>query len=240
MIVLGFSGKARSGKSTLCRALFDEAEKNGWAVIPAPFAGPLKREMAEKHGYDDVHVFKTEKPDTYRYECQHGGAEARAKDPDHWVNKWLAEFEEVVKLEHSEKNETNLPFLLLVDDVRYENELELLNKKGALTFFVKHGEREIEDPDGEWRQHESENLANAYEDTDNEILKEHYDYVINNGADEKYIEAWAKEMINLISDSNFCKCEACTSVIERRQFDVRKLIDEAMDELDKEKEEGDE
>ena len=64
--------------------------------------------------------------------------------------------------------------------------------------------------------------------------------MIDNGADEKYIDAWAKEMVSLISDSNYCTCEACTSVIERRQFDVRKMIDEALDELDREKEEGDE
>lgn len=227
MIVLGFSGKARSGKSTLCRALFDEAEKNGWAVIPAPFAGPLKREMAQKHGYDDVHKFKEEQPELYRTECQEGGAAARLENEDHWVNKWYEEFKEIVKLEHGPENEANLPFLLLVDDVRYENELKMLNDNNAIVFFVKHGQRKIEDPSGKWRAHESESLANAFEETDNSVLKEKgYSYVVHNDAPEEHIAAWAQEVVSMISDLDTCTCEACVSVLERRQFDMRKLIEE--------------
>lgn len=233
MIVLGFSGKARTGKSTICHALFDAAEKAGWAVIPAPFAGPLKREMASKHGYEDVKKFKDEKPEEYRAACQAGGANARAEDPDHWVNKWYEEFLDIQKVEHGDDNEANLPFLLLVDDVRYENELEMLKKNNAFVFFVKHGSRDIEDPNGEWREHESETLSNSLEASDNDaIYHMGYDYVIHNDQPEEHLQAWAKEIVRIVSDLETCDCEACRALIERRAFNIRTLMDEAKKETE--------
>lgn len=213
------SGKARSGKSTLCRALYDAAEKLGWEVVIKPFAGPLKHHVEFELGYS-----KEKFPEEYRQLCQKVGAEERQKNPDHWVTLWtldmLHEYEQ--EMANSER-----PVLYLVDDVRYANEIATLKKNAinATILFVKHGNRKIEDPDGEWRNHESEILANEYETKDNNYLKTTigYDFVIHNDKSEEEINKWATLFVTYLSNLDPCLCENCVANYEMREPDTSKL-----------------
>jgi hypothetical protein len=217
MIILGMSGKARSGKSTLCRALYDAAEKVGWEVVVKPFAGPLKHHVTHNLGYSkDTH------PEEYRSYCQSEGAAKRKKDPDHWVKLWLKdmrqEWDQEMKLSQQ-------PVLYLVDDVRYPNEIKTLKSSqvNATILFVKHQKRKIEDPTGEWRNHESEALANKYENTADVDLKQTYDFVVHNDKNEDDINNWAETFVKYLSDNDPCLCESCIANYEMREPDVDKL-----------------
>lgn len=246
MIVIGLSGKARTGKSSLTRQLYSAAEQLGWDVEVAPFAGPLKRAAAKKHGYSDVAKFKEEMPDVYRSECQATGAGERAKDPDHWVKLWMDDIAELRKMEMDIDN----PLLVLVDDVRYQNEIDALAKGGGTTCFVKHGKRPIDDPTGEWRKHESELIANELETLDDQDIKlRGYKYVIHNDGPEDELSKWAKKFVEVAAVDALeweCTCEACLAVIENRPVDSRKVdneIERLLDRLEdklREKEEDNE
>jgi len=223
MIVVGLSGKARTGKSHLTRELYDAAERLGWDVQVCPFAGPLKREAAEK-GFG-----KEENPEGYRNYCQTHGAGMRANDPDHWVKKWFEDIKECRRQE----DEGMAPLLVLVDDVRYQNEVNILREHGGTVCFVKHGTRSIEDPTGEWRQHESEAVANELETLDDKMIKDRgYHYVIHNDGEPGELPRWAKEFVNKVCICPDCPCESCNSMIENRNPDPTKIDDELRGLLD--------
>jgi len=223
MIVVGLSGKARTGKSHLTRELFTAAEHLGWDVRTCPFAGPLKRE-AESKGFG-----KNDNPTGYRKYCQDQGAGKRAEDPDHWVNLWLQDIKDLAV----EELKADRPLLVLVDDVRYANEVAILRKYSGTVAYVKHGNREIEDPNGDWRKHESEAIANEIETLDDNMIRDRgYHYVIHNDSGTDGLPKWATNFINKVCVSDDCTCEACTSSIENRDPDSTKIDDELRDLLD--------
>lgn len=227
MIILGFSGRARTGKSTLSHELYDAAVSAGWEVKIKPFAGPLKAE-AERRGFG-----KTKNPEGYRKFCQEHGAGMRAKDPDHWVNLW---YQDMKKEWTNEMRGSTNPVMYLVDDVRYLNELVMLNKIGATAAFVKHGKRTIEDPNGQWRLHESEALANIFEQTPDKDLRTrkegHYDLVVWNDSDLDSVKRWAKKIVQDMSNPTPCLCESCNAARENREPDPEKIDDELRKLLD--------
>lgn len=238
MIIIGFSGRARTGKSTLSRHLYDAAHDAGWDVEIKPFAGPLKRHVVEDMGYA-----KEKDPDNYRKFCQEIGASKRAENPDHWVNLWYEDMKAEYK---KEMEEAVRPRLYLVDDVRYPNELKKLAEMGAITCFIKHADREIEDPDGEWRNHNSEELANNGEKCRDETLKSlGYDWVVYNNRPEKEIAKWAKRMVTeiiLTHRDDMCTCEGCEAARENRDTDNDKInqeLDDMLREIEKELEDDD-
>tara|TARA_R100000951_G_scaffold106831_1_gene101665 strand:- start:1525 stop:2250 length:726 start_codon:yes stop_codon:yes gene_type:complete len=228
MIILGLSGKARAGKSTLCQELCNAAEKLGWEVAVKPFAGPLKNHVSKEMGYS-----KEKYPEKYRENCQAIGAERRKEDPDYWVKLW---YKDMVNDYESEMETADVPVLYLVDDVRYPNELTMLSSKKvkATLVFVKHKTREIEDPLGDWRNHESEKLANASEEMTSDDLKEklHYDFVVHNDKSKEDLSTWATSFISYLSDTEPCLCEACTANFEMRSPDPDKIDQELKEFLD--------
>jgi len=228
MIILGLSGKARTGKSTLCKELYDAAERVGWDVQIKPFAGPLKKHVANTLGYT-----KDNNPEMYRQYCQKIGAQERQRDPDHWVKLW---YQDMIKEFQQEMSSSKRPVLYLVDDVRYPNELKALNQSNinATILFVKHGNRTIEDPNGQWRQHESEKLANTYETSSNEYLKNEigYHFVVHNDKTEQDIKQWATNFINYLASWDPCLCETCVANYEMREPNTEKIDEELKESLD--------
>jgi len=222
MIILGLSGKARTGKSRLCKELYDAAERLGWDIEIKPFAGPLKKHVVETLGFT-----KESNPSMYRKYCQKIGAEERKKDPDYWVKLWHKDMLEEFK---TEMETSERPVLYLVDDVRYANEIKTLNRPdvNATILFVKHGKRQIEDPDGAWRQHESENLANTYEKSPDEYLKNEvgYHFVVHNDKPEEEIQKWATNFISYLAASDPCLCETCVANYEMREPNIDKIDEE--------------
>jgi hypothetical protein len=226
MIILGLSGKARAGKTRLCKELFSAAEKQGWDVFVKPFAGPLKKYVTEDLGYS-----KELYPKEYRENCQLIGAKKREDNPDHWVDLW---YKDMVESMASEMSDAQRPALYIVDDVRYKNEIALLKspKVGATLLFVKHKSRVIEDPTGDWRNHASEKLSNVFEVTANKDLKKLYkfDFIVDNDKEEDALEHWAENFLSFISANSPCLCEACVSNFEMREPDID-LIDEELKEF---------
>lgn len=238
MIIIGFSGRARTGKSTLSTYLYDAAHDAGWDVQIKPFAGPLKRHVIEDMGYA-----KEKDPANYRKYCQEIGASKRAENPDHWVNLW---YEDMMKSYDEEHLNGERPVLYLVDDVRYPNELKKLNEIGAITCFIKHNDREIDDPNGEWRNHNSEEMANLGEKSSAEVLKSlGYDYVVHNDSSEKEIAKWSKRMVTevmITSAKDLCPCEGCEAARENRPVDndkVNKELDDLLRDMEKDLEDND-
>jgi hypothetical protein len=234
MIIIGLSGKARTGKSRLCRELYDAAEKLGWDVFVKPFAGPLKKYVSEDLGYT-----KDTDPQKYREHCQRIGAEKRAEDNDHWVSLW---YKDMLEEHLDEMKYGSRPALYLVDDVRYTNEIKILKspKVNASLLFVKHGSRSIEDPTGDWRNHESEKIANKLETEDNQVIKEvyGYDFVVHNDKDEENLAYWATTFIKFLSSNDPCLCEGCTAQYEMRAPDpdridaeLKKFLDDIPEEF---------
>jgi len=166
VVVLG--GMARVGKTDVADLIEMEGAMEGYKPLRVSFASPLKEAVAKEHGYDDWRKFKEDKPEVYRDQCQEIGAARRAENPDHWVNLWC---DELVKLQKEELTQEDKnthewnEYLIIVDDCRYENELEAAKKFEALTMFIFAGSRaaDLPEADADWRAHESEDMSNLIE-----------------------------------------------------------------------------
>ena len=160
MKVIGFTGQARCGKSYLSDRLAKAAFDAGQRPYLVSFAGALKRASAEAGFPKDTH------PSEYREFCQTHGAEMRAKDPDYWVKKTIEEINELAQLENKLLNEGNKYWevVVIIDDVRYQNEIDTILKMGGDIVHVTAGNR-LPVPHARFRRHESEKLAKAIDRT---------------------------------------------------------------------------
>lgn len=230
MIVVGFAGVARVGKSYATNALKEVAEQAGWHVEVLPFAKPLKDEAAEK-GFG-----KESNPEGYREFCQEHGAKKRAEDTNYWLDKWYVMLKDI---QAKEADDTfTKPVLVIADDVRYENELHAIRGNGGLVLYLTPGDRTLEDASAEWRKHESEALANAV--LGNRKMHEGmFDYFVNNNGEAGTMEPWAKAFFSKIvnfpgSPEQYCDCEGCLSAIENREInkdELNKQLDDLLDKL---------
>lgn len=225
MQVIGIAGPARVGKSYATNALKDLAEGLGYTVEIIPFAKPLKDEAASM-GFD-----KDTNPEEYRQFCQDEGSKMRAVNPDHWLNAW-EKLVVATRDAHFANDKCPNPLLILADDVRYDNERDLITNSKGITVFLHSGDRVLEDASASWRTHESEMLANTLVG-DLDRAAELFDYVTLNNAKELEMQAWAKTL--LMNDVFFpgtkaqqCGCEGCNAALGNRPVDK----DQVMDDLD--------
>ena len=163
MKIIAFAGLALAGKTTAAEASAAHLFKQGYNPVIEQFAGPLKRASAllgfVKGGeYDTL----------YREFCQWAGQRARDENPDWFVNL-MSDRLDVIAQEEADRltlsqrdavlwHET----VVLIDDVRFENELELVKRYSGTTVFVS-ASRRLGDLDADWRRHISERMANLYE-----------------------------------------------------------------------------
>ena len=225
MIVIGFAGPARVGKSFVTESLKDQAEAAGWNVTVLPFAKPLKDE-ASANGFG-----KEVDPDGYRKYCQEVGASARAANPDHWLDAWRDLVADLAQTERDDESGT--PYLVIADDVRYENELAAIRSKGGTVLFMHPGERELPEASASWRTHESEDLANHAVGSW-ELHKTMFDGVVYNSTTAEELISWGKfyfdNQLNDPSDGrSTCDCEACAANWENRPIDSEKQAGELDD-----------
>ena len=79
---------------------------------------------------------------------------------DRKLNRFArTEQQDYIKLDGDKNLDCWEETVVIIDDVRYPNEVELLADRGACLVLVDPGERI--DLTEEWRQHESEQMANA-------------------------------------------------------------------------------
>jgi hypothetical protein len=153
-MIIGLSGKKGSGKTTLARYLHRQLE--GSAVMP--FAGPLKDLAMELFGCEAVQVNGDEKQKTSLALCgltgrevmQRVGAAMRDVWPDCWVHAWK-------KSVVSAWAEHGSAFPVIVDDVRYPNEVEAIRDMGGIVIRLNRHPLRIDDHESEtalddWRQ----------------------------------------------------------------------------------------
>tara|TARA_R100000808_G_scaffold24969_1_gene59999 strand:- start:7206 stop:7790 length:585 start_codon:yes stop_codon:yes gene_type:complete len=155
------------------------------------FAGPLKR-MAEEKGY-------TKEKDKHKYRefCQQYGEMKREIDPDYWVNLFDEEVNKICIKEAEDIREEKKFWerCIIVDDCRYLNEIGLAANYNATILFLSFGDRDKEDPNGLWRNHNSESLANQVEE--NKEYREMFThYIINNKTTED-LQRLVKTMLPL-------------------------------------------
>lgn len=162
MKIIGFAGLGRGGKTTAADAAAAYLLDNGFTPVMERFAGPLKDASAmlgfHKDG-DTDHL--------YREFCQFAGRKAREQSDDWWARLLVERVAETARRENEEleANPNNgwHERVLIIDDVRYPNEVECIHSMGGKVIFVSSARRLAGELDEAWRKHESEALATGYE-----------------------------------------------------------------------------
>jgi guanylate kinase len=241
MLIIMIGGKARVGKTTLAKWLSEYAYNEGYTPVILPFAQALKDE-AEKRGYS-----KDKNPEEYRAFCQTLGSEARKEDEDFWVKKFKEKIKFMYEQEQkalAEEPDTWHEKAIIVDDCRYMNEVAAARELKALTVFVSSGKRELPEEKAEWREHESEAMANAIDGQDKNYT-EVFDYVIRNEYSERQyknkVTEKFEEWFHILSEGlvgNLCTCEMCIASREDRDPDAERVVQHILDIILGEKNDG--
>lgn len=212
MITIILAGQARVGKTTAANTIAAVAREAGLTPVILPFAKAIK-DAALAAG-----LTKEANPNEYRAFCQNEGGGRRADEPDYWVNKFLESWKELETAEKATLDSDNLfsETIVIVDDCRYPNELAAAKKIGAITVFISRDGRILDDSNGEWRKHESEQMAND-KDNNDPALKNLTGWVVRNGVAEsifiekiKYrCQTWLEiDVLGMVD----CNCVACKSL----------------------------
>lgn len=199
MKIIALAGMGKSGKTTaaiaMAKALFDE----GYTPILEHFAGPLK-DASHSLGF----VKDGEYDHLYRKFCQFVGETAREESPEWWVNLMAERLDDIADQEASTIGSDNWhERVVLIDDIRYENELALVKKYSGKIVFVSAQSR-LKDLDAEWRQHHSERLARLYEN--GEFEDELFDTTVSNNSDndvdsfKAVVSSLAVQMVNTVGE----------------------------------------
>lgn len=209
MITILLAGKARVGKTTAAEEIVKICKEVGLNPVILPFAKAIKDEAAA------MGLTKETSPVMYRAYCQEVGGKKRAEDPDYWVNKFNAAWRELQAAEAKTLNGSDIfeETVVIVDDCRYMNELNYAKSIGAVTVFISDGGRVLEDANGAWRQHESEDLANQFEGG-NKDYQDLFEWVIMNGNSKTVFQsklysrvvAWTNtDPVSMVG----CDCMSC-------------------------------
>ena len=182
-MVIGISGKIRSGKSRVAKTIIDILEENGKCGVVKSFAQPLYEIISEMYD-NDIDTIKKDKQDkipvyintrqtqsgykmsNYREILQIIGTGARNHgDEDIWVNALFGCNNEKV-LNHMGNNKDSF---WVIEDLRFPNEAQRIRECNGLLIRV---EREQHQPNA----HIIENSLNDWQD---------WDLVIENDFDTK-------------------------------------------------------
>ena len=139
-LYVGFIGPFGCGKTTLATRVAARLAPRNVPVLH--FADPLKKGLAS------MGITKESTPALYRKTAQFVGASARAFDSEYWVDQFAL----FASPWHTKAD------VILVDDVRYQNEIDYIWDRGGLLFFVDAGKRI--DLSASNRDHESEHISN--------------------------------------------------------------------------------
>lgn len=223
MITLFLAGPARVGKTTAANRIAQAAKKNDMVPVILPFAKLIKTE-ADKAGYN-----KDQDPEGYRKFCQEMGESNRAEDPDYWVNLWLQEWKILQDKDAYAAQDLDKiwkEIVVIVDDCRFLNELNLSKKIGATTIFISANGRELPDAGAAWRKHESEHMANSYE-SGNKDYADIFDWVVKNDTTLTAYNGKLDSRMNIwlgIDPTYMCDCD-CTGCVKMKKDEPMSLED---------------
>lgn len=144
-MIIGVSGKKRSGKDTVYELI---KGNTGILAVRAAFGDQIKEEVAGVTGVNLDHI--EEHKERFRPMLQWWGADFRRhyKGESYWLDKMLLKMKAIADRE-----------VLVITDVRYPNEAELVKKAGGIMIRVER-ETGLED------SHSSENLLDNFEGFD--------------------------------------------------------------------------
>jgi DNA polymerase III delta prime subunit len=210
MITILLAGKARVGKTTAAEEIVKICKELGLNPVILPFAKAIKDEALA------MGLSKEANPELYRSYCQTVGGARRLIEPDHWVNMFNAAWRQLQAAEAKTLESATTIFeetVVIVDDCRYMNELNYAKSIGAITVFISDGGRVLEDANGAWRQHESEDLANQFEGG-NKDYQDLFEWVMMNGNSKTVFQsklhsrvvAWTNaDPVSMVG----CDCVSC-------------------------------
>ena len=156
-LIFGISGIARCGKDTLGKHLISKLQKSGFPTIQISFASVLKYDL-DAFLKDKVNISAFTE-NTHEKEIirpllvAYGTNVCRKIDPDHWIKK----------IEKQVKASTSNKIIVVITDVRYENEGKWIKDNGG---FLIHLSRMGQKP------------ANFEEKANDPIVKKIADYKI--------------------------------------------------------------
>jgi len=140
--IVGFIAPMQSGKTAICQALLDLPRHRHLHVMH--FADPIKNCLRS------IGVTKEGTPSLFRALAQTVGQTCRNHDSNHWVNRFA--------IAHDSITHDNSSVVVLIDDVRYQNEIDyILERGGTLVFVDAFGRVDLTE---ERRAHESELISN--------------------------------------------------------------------------------
>jgi len=171
MRIIAFGGLAQAGKTAAAQHLAKVAFDSGYIPKIEHFAAPLKQAA------DILGASKKEQPELYRLVCQYLGSSFRDPEfepgvtgPHYWVNMLHGRLRQAEKEEQKRLDSpTPIGFyetLVIIDDVRYQNEVDLIRRWNGTLAFVDAWARlrltEEWDNLPKWRRDPSERLAWDY------------------------------------------------------------------------------
>jgi hypothetical protein len=148
MMMIGLVGKARCGKSSVAKVLVRD-----YGYLQYAMAGPIRKAILAGLPFLDSRFLHEDKEEivpelgvTGRHLLQSLGHEwGRKSSEDIWIKSLEAEFE-LMKIDHRK---------VVVDDVRYENEVDWIKSKGGTILGIDRPF--LKDDSSAWRSHPSEN-----------------------------------------------------------------------------------
>lgn len=233
MITLLLAGQARVGKTTAANYIANQAKKQEYKPIILPFAQAIKDAAAE------AGITKDKSPVEYRAFCQSIGEAKRKENPDHWINlfkeKWLELYEKDVKAAQS-LDKIWKETIVIVDDCRYLNELNLGKQLGAKTIMISRGSRVLPEHDADWRKHESEDMANQFE-AGNKDYQDIFNYIVKNEGTKEDFNHKLKDRIPLWFDATpfsylECDCAGCAKMKKDEKISIEDIFRELFQEED--------
>lgn len=187
MKIIAFAGPARAGKSE-CANLLGFYLKPDYMVVRESFALPMRLAWERLASWltwkNGTLVNRETDPALYRKVMQRWGSSRRQRNPDHWVEYMTGRlmdlnYQEKARYAENTDSLTWRETVVLIDDVRYGNEVDLIHDLDGVVVFVDPKKRI--DLTGEWRSHESEALAMGY--LTGAYPDETFDHVLKNDKD---------------------------------------------------------
>jgi hypothetical protein len=150
VIPVAFAGLARSGKTTAAEYLENELGKtHGVDTVRLSFAGPIRE------GLEVMGVNKEDNPVLYRHLAQLCGDDSRNPNKGGKPLWWIDLMRE--RIQSFGDHPALDAIYVLIDDVRYPNELDLIQEMNGVVFYVDAAKRV--DTSQSMYQHASEEMA---------------------------------------------------------------------------------
>jgi len=208
MRIIQISGKGRVGKTTLAHLIAKYSFELGYIPVILPFADAIKKQAAA------LGITKEKDSSAYREFCQQLGANRRSEDPDYWVIRSYESIQEymIKELDNKKEGKTNFEYVIIQDDVRYMNELAFGRDIVATQIFLSQGIRKLEEENADWRDHESETLANDIEHSYKKAniqgkYDDLFDVVVTNDGELDDLDYLVKQAIEYWLDIGYLELE---------------------------------